>query len=437
MQPSGQALDRSTTKRGLPRQSVSPERTPLPFSTPRSLTGTSPGLHNLATKRQISTFMPPPPLFPCALLFSFSLSSPSNIPLLSSSSSSFSPSSSPFLYILLRPTTRHLYHWLPPPRLPVYTIVSLLRSFVLGVTRLIGWLVGTSTSFYIYSTLSYSSLPVSTSLFTNAGLTTVTEREFFPCATYAVHIMMTTTFPPPPPPLDFDEEADQLRLVQCTVYPGPARQLFTHHHSPLLFSLAAKTMLSRVTVLSSPPPSTTSSSSTSPPPMSHLETPLPSKPPNDRPTETHLDCRETERDAPGSPVEKVKSKPGGGGTKGKWLKLTRKGLLITAMTRVGKQEERTERERRESSKPAAVLPATYTITTTTYYHHFFFKKRPAEARPRVPTVEKKRERERDSFTSTATKQPFFLPPPPLLALYATDLANPFFACNNGTHRHQI
>ena len=44
-----------------------------------------------------------------------------------------------------------------------------------------------------------------------------------------------------------------------------------------------------------------------------------------------------DRDGPGSPVEKTKSKGSSTQTKGKWLKITRKGLLITAMSRVGKE----------------------------------------------------------------------------------------------------
>ena len=51
--------------------------------------------------------------------------------------------------------------------------------------------------------------------------------------------------------------------------------------------------------------------------------------------------------APGTPEPPRQtttgSKAGGGGgsilTKGKWLKITRKGLLVTAMTRIGKEEE--------------------------------------------------------------------------------------------------
>ena len=50
--------------------------------------------------------------------------------------------------------------------------------------------------------------------------------------------------------------------------------------------------------------------------------------------------------APGTPEpprQTTGSKAGGGGsilTKGKWLKITRKGLLVTAMSRIGKEKER-------------------------------------------------------------------------------------------------
>ena len=48
--------------------------------------------------------------------------------------------------------------------------------------------------------------------------------------------------------------------------------------------------------------------------------------------------------APGTPEpprQTTGSKAGGGSilTKGKWLKITRKGLLVTAMTRIGKEEK--------------------------------------------------------------------------------------------------
>ena len=42
-----------------------------------------------------------------------------------------------------------------------------------------------------------------------------------------------------------------------------------------------------------------------------------------------------EGEAPGSPIEKPASKSQ---TKGKWLKLTRKGLLVSAISRVGKKK---------------------------------------------------------------------------------------------------
>ena len=44
----------------------------------------------------------------------------------------------------------------------------------------------------------------------------------------------------------------------------------------------------------------------------------------------------------GSPVEQHKDKAATTHTKGKWLKITRKGLLITAMSRVGKQQKKTD-----------------------------------------------------------------------------------------------
>ena len=52
--------------------------------------------------------------------------------------------------------------------------------------------------------------------------------------------------------------------------------------------------------------------------------------------------------APGTPEPPRQAGPkagggGGGGsilTKGKWLKITRKGLLVTAMSRIGKEKER-------------------------------------------------------------------------------------------------
>ena len=49
--------------------------------------------------------------------------------------------------------------------------------------------------------------------------------------------------------------------------------------------------------------------------------------------------------APGTPEPPHQAGPkaGGGGsilTKGKWLKITRKGLLVTAMSRIGKEKER-------------------------------------------------------------------------------------------------
>ena len=51
--------------------------------------------------------------------------------------------------------------------------------------------------------------------------------------------------------------------------------------------------------------------------------------------------------APGTPEPpRPAAKPGGGGsilTKGKWLKITRKGLLVTAMSRIGKEQSRAER----------------------------------------------------------------------------------------------
>ena len=58
--------------------------------------------------------------------------------------------------------------------------------------------------------------------------------------------------------------------------------------------------------------------------------------------------------APGTPEPPRQtttgSKAGGGGgsilTKGKWLKITRKGLLVTAMSRIGKEQSRTRMDRR-------------------------------------------------------------------------------------------
>lgn len=50
--------------------------------------------------------------------------------------------------------------------------------------------------------------------------------------------------------------------------------------------------------------------------------------------------------APGTPEPPRQAGPkagGGGGsilTKGKWLKITRKGLLVTAMSRIGKENQR-------------------------------------------------------------------------------------------------
>jgi len=67
-----------------------------------------------------------------------------------------------------------------------------------------------------------------------------------------------------------------------------------------------------------------------------------------------------EGDAPGSPIEKPRSKSQ---TKGKWLKLTRKGLLVSALGRVGKLSSR------RAEKNTTFFSSTQNVEKTE--NHFF------------------------------------------------------------------